>query len=1150
MACYTYPQNSDTGIVTAFLGGFDRSRLRQVSASTLDAQTVDGTQPPPVVQITIPRLLLSESQEEAALKQFLSEEKAKTRTRAREIEALLHISAGTGSPPNPWAVTPFNYRYHSRSKALTDGVIWTDRLFSGVVVPVGYSSDSFEPVFLQLTKDYNTTAHPGQALASCNNRRLAGEGNCVGLRMGRSNVESVIPVTDLFNKGQVQAIKRFIVNNSQSETKWEPGTEFIDEKRELSRMVNMGFRLWIPSYISVASDPTPSIRNVTLPMPLFMCAGFNTSEEVIPSEAIELIRRFVAKHPNELLYEQAIAQGICLYIRCLLTQDFGKVGGKKKIKHVPIGDFLLVYQAYLVWHQDSDAAVWMHPYTWTWLSFEGRRWEIGYDMELERLLVMMAPLAFFPLAHLLPCSMPGSNQPDLTKGTRYLKPEDEELKKLMNLPDWRLLYFPSFQLKDGTIIKNCEFFKRTNTSFQPELRKLAHPCSITASPSSQPISTSSEIPGLPPFSSFAHKRWKWDAVSSVSDRRAVEDFDIGNVGPVGVRKYQKGVDLSQWSKVNLKKMEDGMELMKETIMKLKKKPRMEDSEEPRMKDSEEDDDPSRYHVWAFGRWMWPESPSKPHDEDEDPWHDDSLYLHDKPMKPLAGVRARAPNFDELPKDGSIPEWATKGEGVCSESSDQENDDSESGSSSNSEDSDDGSSGSSELMPKREREAPLDELLEQIRYGSSDDDEPLEASNIPETPKSPSTILTPGLFVPPRTDEADPPDVQTDISNVDSLNDLDMEMVAPKLIKAVIAHNRETMRRIREERIGVEKLVLKGPFEMITIMGEQEFEEHREKLQLQEETQGRVAEIEPQEDNQRKMEEQQRLEKQEQKRLDDLQKEREQQERDARWSNFFTETATSDQGEPIAAFTRLKSDVESAVKGQGNPAVQICAAYLTWYNSVMVLSVLRKLLTDRKGIPTLKNDYNWMAGPTGKGQLLIGEVESALQSLAAGTKEENNIRLCIKRMCTDPNRAMATLDEIWMDFTFPSSWNEGISDMLKIELHSIISVYTRRIELIDQYDDPFSEEQILKVIPNNALEDVFQHARTMGLNCRYLMARDLTTFRSRAKSRAKSRRDSELPPFDANSLKRCSGSGSHEPLSKRQKLDDDSDVEETGGHDGA
>jgi len=31
------------------------------------------------------------------------------------------------------------------------------------------------------------------------------------------------------------------------------------------------------------------------------------------------------------------------------------------------------------------------------------------------------------------------NQPDLTNRTRYLKPEDEDLKKLMNLPDW-----PSF----------------------------------------------------------------------------------------------------------------------------------------------------------------------------------------------------------------------------------------------------------------------------------------------------------------------------------------------------------------------------------------------------------------------------------------------------------------------------------------------------------------------------------------------------------------------------------------------------------------------------------------------------------------------------------------------------------------------------------
>ena len=56
----------------------------------------------------------------------------------------------------------------------------------------------------------------------------------------------------------------------------------------------------------------------------------------------------------------------------------------------------------------------MHPFKWTWLSFGGGKWEIGYDEKLFKLLVTMAHLAFFPIAHLLPCSVPGSNQPDLT----------------------------------------------------------------------------------------------------------------------------------------------------------------------------------------------------------------------------------------------------------------------------------------------------------------------------------------------------------------------------------------------------------------------------------------------------------------------------------------------------------------------------------------------------------------------------------------------------------------------------------------------------------------------------------------------------------------------------------------------------------------
>jgi len=56
----------------------------------------------------------------------------------------------------------------------------------------------------------------------------------------------------------------------------------------------------------------------------------------------------------------------------------------------------------------------MHPFKWTWLSLGGGKWEIGYDKKLEKLLVMMAHLAFFPIAHMLPCSMPRLNQPDLT----------------------------------------------------------------------------------------------------------------------------------------------------------------------------------------------------------------------------------------------------------------------------------------------------------------------------------------------------------------------------------------------------------------------------------------------------------------------------------------------------------------------------------------------------------------------------------------------------------------------------------------------------------------------------------------------------------------------------------------------------------------
>jgi len=42
----------------------------------------------------------------------------------------------------------------------------------------------------------------------------------------------------------------------------------------------------------------------------------------------------------------------------------------------------------------------------------------------------------------------------------------------MNLPDWGIIYFPSFQLKDDKIgRKNKQTQNRDPPSFQPELRK-------------------------------------------------------------------------------------------------------------------------------------------------------------------------------------------------------------------------------------------------------------------------------------------------------------------------------------------------------------------------------------------------------------------------------------------------------------------------------------------------------------------------------------------------------------------------------------------------------------------------------------------------------------------------------------------------------
>jgi len=43
----------------------------------------------------------------------------------------------------------------------------------------------------------------------------------------------------------------------------------IPELQEMALLIHMGFRIWIPSYVSVPSDPTPSIHNVTLPTQVF-----------------------------------------------------------------------------------------------------------------------------------------------------------------------------------------------------------------------------------------------------------------------------------------------------------------------------------------------------------------------------------------------------------------------------------------------------------------------------------------------------------------------------------------------------------------------------------------------------------------------------------------------------------------------------------------------------------------------------------------------------------------------------------------------------------------------------------------------------------------------------------------------------------------
>jgi len=620
-------ENSYAPVTVWYMGGFipskikteDRPSLRKIGTRELEnGRVVD-------VHITKPLRLKYPSTEDVdqyarQFHRFISDEKDRAKQRSAEMRSFLSI---TPSPDNPWIMASFNFRYHSMYHVHL-GKTWEQHVPNGLILPVGYSMDSHAPIYLKVHRS-------GQNLPDSviqNAQTFDTSGGFI-LKTTGPFTTSFIPLTSLYRNGQIQALKQFLVK-SQTDG-WKPNIVQQREIKELEAFYVRGLPLWIPSFASVPASAIAKLEHLGLPRMSrqFHSMGFDTSDGRVPSEAVEIIRRFIKKHPDELLFEQTLAQGVCWYLRCLLTTNFSNDMGseteKEDIKfaeHVPIGDFLLTYHAYLSWHQTHQVAFFKHPFRWTRQSFDGDKWEVGYDEELERLLIIMAPLALFPVGSVLPCSMPGSTQPDITQGTGYIGSSDDGVRGAMNLPDWRTLYFPSFHMTE-------EKKTRGSLTSSPMKRNLCIPRCLTPNSLGVAVEEPTELRPFSVLTTGKSDGWAWDATSSISDQRPLEPDKVGAVAAC-FRNYSEDVPVSPWSRANLQRFDEAL---------------VKAAEYQESKGGNED-----YNVRAFGRWMSMRD-GRIEQTDQRAWHQRPLQDLARPVKRMQPVELAI-----LPDDGTFPDW--------------------------------------------------------------------------------------------------------------------------------------------------------------------------------------------------------------------------------------------------------------------------------------------------------------------------------------------------------------------------------------------------------------------------------------------------------------------------------------------------------------
>jgi hypothetical protein len=293
------------------------------------------------------------------------------------------------------------------------------------------------------------------------NRALMGDSTLIKLTVwnGQYN-RTIIPTASLLRDGVLGNLKQLLYAHRIR------GMHISNaEKDAMVKCVTLGMPLVIPKAALLRGrDPTSSgeyrLGNIMYPVarPFFQMPIFPISPHHIPTRAIDIINKFLNRHPHTIIPITMALQKCLLYFYIisqeqLMVEPLLNSTSKYStpMPSVPLAATILLGPAFEAYHQIYELSAYMHPFRaadWLVRSPQFPKTPGMLDFNDEQELRSLLHPFLKPSGAVLPCSYPGSSIPDLTheRIEEYLHQDDIQVKAAL-LPDWQAVYFSDIPVR-------------------------------------------------------------------------------------------------------------------------------------------------------------------------------------------------------------------------------------------------------------------------------------------------------------------------------------------------------------------------------------------------------------------------------------------------------------------------------------------------------------------------------------------------------------------------------------------------------------------------------------------------------------------------------------------------------------------------------